>query len=181
MIFLNLIDQAHTPPAQLTAAKAAITLQANEDLRPAWGTQPIRFAKRGWKVTLLPNSRWPKSYSAYAGFHYISGPTNTPYAEVNRSNPNWTVTTSHEVVEMLVDPYLWRTIPIPANDTRELAEIGDPVNNHSYSISGVAVSDFVLPSWFEPGTPGPWDWTGVTRAPLQPARGGYLPASRSRK
>ncbi len=67
---------------------------------------------------------------------------------------DWSVssTLSHEVLEMFVDPNcnLW------ANDGKGSAyslEVCDPVEAPTYTLSGVSVSNFVTPSWFDPLAP----------------------------
>lgn len=68
---------------------------------------------------------------------------------------DWTVTLSHEVLEMVVNPRNNRLVIGPP-DEREVffyaEEICDPVDADSYTINGVQVADFVLPSWFVPGS-----------------------------
>jgi len=67
---------------------------------------------------------------------------------------DWSVssTLSHEVLEMFVDPNcnLW------ANDGKGSAyslEVCDPVEAPTYTVSGVSVSNFVTPAWFDPLAP----------------------------
>ena len=67
---------------------------------------------------------------------------------------DWSVssTLSHEVLEMFVDPNcnLW------ANDGKGSVyslEVCDPVEAPTYTVSGVSVSNFVTPSWFDPLAP----------------------------
>jgi len=55
-------------------------------------------------------------------------------------------------------------------------EVCDPVYllKYSYRKEGIAVTDFVYPSFYNPIAPGPYDQTGFVKAPLQPAPGGIL-------
>ena len=90
---------------------------------------------------------------------------------------DWSVSSvlSHEVLEMYIDPNcnLW------ANDGKGTAysfEVCDPVEAPSYAISGVSVSNFVTPSWFDPLAPAgaQLDKLGHLTAPFSILKGGYV-------
>jgi hypothetical protein len=90
---------------------------------------------------------------------------------------NWSVSSvlSHEVLEMFVDPNcnLW------ANDGKGSAysfEVCDPVEAPSYPVSGISVSNFVTPSWFDPLAPAgaQFDKLGQLTAPFSIVKGGYV-------
>ena len=84
---------------------------------------------------------------------------------------------SHELAETAGDAAcnLW------ARDTKyEWAhELCDAVQEWGFAVDGVAVSDFVLPAFFAPGSDGPWNFlatrakTNALTAALQTAPGGY--------
>jgi hypothetical protein len=84
-------------------------------------------------------------------------------------------TLSHEVLETIVDPHvnLWATGPAGWVISQEVC---DPVENSSYTINGVSVSNFVTPAWFDahasPRTP--MDHLGKVSKPFQVDRGGYF-------
>ena len=64
---------------------------------------------------------------------------------------SWTVTLSHELLEMLADP--WINWCAQGDDGKIYAlEVCDAVeaDRMGYEIDGVLVSDFITPSWFEP-------------------------------
>lgn len=83
-------------------------------------------------------------------------------------------TLSHEVLETIADPHvnLWATGPDGWVISQEVC---DPVENASYDIDGVAVSDFVTPMWFDiqspPGTK--MDYLDRVTKPFQMDQGGY--------
>jgi hypothetical protein len=90
---------------------------------------------------------------------------------------DWSVSSvlSHEVLEMFVDPNcnLW------ANDGKRSAysfEVCDPVEAPSYTVSGVSVSNFVTPSWFDPlaAANAKFDKLGLLTAPFSILKGGYV-------
>jgi hypothetical protein len=86
-----------------------------------------------------------------------------------------TVTLSHEVAEMIMDPYVQRSEQT-GNLRFHALELGDPVeaDELGYEIDGVLVSDFITPAWFVPGHPGPiFDHRRHCSAPLQVLPGGY--------
>ncbi|MCW2929917.1 MAG: hypothetical protein JWM19_879 [Actinomycetia bacterium] len=89
---------------------------------------------------------------------------------------------SHEAIEVLGDPAcdLWAQQPSGTLVARELC---DPVEGDSYQLAVTAssgesvtgtVSDFVLPSWFDPAAaPGATDYLGLVTAPFQVRSTGY--------
>jgi hypothetical protein len=90
---------------------------------------------------------------------------------------DWSVSSvlSHEVLEMFVDPNcnLW------ANDGKGAAytvEVCDPVEAPTYTVSGVSVSNFVTPSWFDPLAPATaqFDKLGHLSAAFSILKGGYV-------
>jgi len=90
---------------------------------------------------------------------------------------DWSISSvlSHEVLEMFVDPNcnLW------ANDGRGSAysfEVCDPVEAPTYTVSGVSVSNFVTPAWFDPLAPASaqFDKLGRLTAAFSILKGGYL-------
>jgi len=166
---------------------AAVDVQMRRDFAPLWGIEP-------WPCVAyneLPDPQADPDYRPIwysdqigleaLGFHanvlgYVFGRVLTPMDPLDAS------TASHEAVEMRADPDC--TLFAPMGDGREVAvETGDPVEADEYGITvkigsitrTVAVSNFVLPAYFEPGSKGPWDFLGKLRAPA-PAMtpGGYL-------
>jgi hypothetical protein len=90
---------------------------------------------------------------------------------------DWSVSSvlSHEVLEMFIDPNcnLW------ANDQKGSAysfEVCDPVEAPTYDTSGVSVSNFVTPSWFDPlaAPTAQFDKLGRLHAPFSILKGGYV-------
>jgi hypothetical protein len=103
-----------------------------------------------WHVLLqdeLPNSA--------AGLHKRDD-NKQPFALVALTN-NWPVYTSHEVLEMLVDPL--GTLTRAGNSLKAgqgrveyLLEVCDPcqASKFAYSVNSVLVSDFYTPHYFDP-------------------------------
>jgi hypothetical protein len=78
--------------------------------------------------------------------------------------------------EMLADPQI--NMMCQLDETRFVAaEVNDPVESDSdgYEIDGVLVSDFVLPSYFSPGNPAPYDFRKLLSEGMPALRpDGYL-------
>jgi len=122
-----------------------------------------------------------------AGFHLTEH--NQPFAIVQTGN-TWSVTASHEILEMLVDPSGNRLVPATAvaiidNEVQDtagkfeyLVEICDPPEGeqNGYLIDDVLVSDFYTPSYFDPaGTVGSrYSYSGRITRPRQVLPNGYL-------
>jgi hypothetical protein len=90
---------------------------------------------------------------------------------------DWSVssTLSHEVLEMFVDPNcnLWAH---DGNESVYSLEVCDPVEAPTYTVSGVSVSNFVTPSWFDPLAPAgaQFDKLGKLTAGFSVLPGGYM-------
>ncbi len=80
---------------------------------------------------------------------------------------------SHEVLEYAADPYLQRWATDPYNGWQWAVEVADAVENDSYLIDGVRVSNFVLPAFFNHYSPGPYDHMGLLSKPFSVLDGGY--------
>jgi hypothetical protein len=90
---------------------------------------------------------------------------------------DWSVSSvlSHEVLEMFIDPNcnLW------ANDGKGSAysfEVCDAVEAPTYEVSGVSVSNFVTPSWFDPlaAPTAQFDKLGHLTQAFSILKGGYV-------
>jgi hypothetical protein len=106
--------------------------------------------------------------------------TRQPFALVQASGA-WTVTLSHEVLEMIADPFGNRLIAAalqgdPARRVNYLVEVCDPCLSTVYPVNGVPVSDFYTPQYFDPvrtdGTR--YSFTGEIERPLQILERGYV-------
>lgn len=85
------------------------------------------------------------------------------------------VTACHELFEMVIDPLanLWAEA---ADGTEYAYEMSDPVEEDTFLVDGIEMSNFVHPSWFEPfkhpaGTK--FDHLGVLKKPFSMSKGGY--------
>jgi hypothetical protein len=113
------------------------------------------------------------------GLH-LNSFTRQPFALVEASDA-WSVVISHEVIEMIADPYGNRLVAAahPLDETQRvkyLIEVCDPCQSVWYPVNGVPVSDFYTPRYFDPVglTGGRYSFTGRLEHPLQILDGGYL-------
>ena len=124
-----------------------------------------------------------------------------PFGIVGNSGnaKNLSVVLSHEIAEMLVDPFGQRTIAGPAlpvnaqansaagNDADPqtpalastvdyLVEVCDVCEGETYQINGVDVSDFVVPGYYDMNDARArgYSFTGAVSVPRQVRLGGYI-------
>jgi hypothetical protein len=132
-------------------------------------------AKSDWQLVFLDDS----DQAGALGYHDLPVLGKPPIAKVFAGTDqdyglSVTVTATHELGEMQVDPFI--NSVIQTSNTRFYAtEVGDPVEDDSYGFvyDGVLMSDFVLPAWFQPGAPGPFDYGRHIVQPLEVLEGGY--------
>jgi hypothetical protein len=113
------------------------------------------------------------------GLH-LNAFTRQPFALVEASDA-WSVTISHEVLEMIADPYGNRLVaaadPLDATQrVKYLLEVCDPCQTVWYPVNGVPVSDFYTPRYFDPVAirGARYSFTGSLTRPLHILEGGYL-------
>lgn len=106
--------------------------------------------------------------------------TRQPFALIQAAD-DWSVVVSHEVLEMLADPYGNRLIAArhptdPDERVKYLIEICDPCQTVGYTVDGWKMSDFYTPRYFDPvpNTAAFYSFTGAINHPLHILRGGYV-------
>jgi hypothetical protein len=108
-----------------------------------------------------------------------------PFALVTTSDQLevWSLTTSHEMIEMLVDPFGNRLVACDSPKADQgrveiLVEACDPSEaaDFAYTVNGILVSDFYSPRYFDPvAAQGVrYSYTDAIEEPRQVLRGGYL-------
>ncbi|HEY3861510.1 MAG TPA: metallophosphoesterase [Verrucomicrobiae bacterium] len=175
---------------EVQAAIPALQTQVSRDFAPVWsvdaqltfvpnGSQPAADA---WWLVILDNS----DQAGALGYHDLT-PNFLPLGKVFAGSDKqlgyqWTVTASHELLEMLGDPdiNLCATQQKSNGALRLYAyEVADAceADQYGYLIDGVLVSDFVFPSWFEsnrPANSAQFDFQKKIGAPFQLLPGGYI-------
>jgi hypothetical protein len=175
---------------QVQAAVPALQIQVHRDFAPVWGIDAdLTFIPQGgpipptsWQLVVFDNS----DQAGALGYHDLT-PQGLPLGKIFAGTDiqygeQWTVTASHELLEMLGDPDINLTAFVQSTDTagRLYAyEVCDAceADNLGYQINGVLVSDFVYPAWFESfwqqGAT-QFDQQGRISAPFQLLAGGYI-------
>lgn len=194
LIQVGLVDTTGKIDADLVqSVAAALNIQVTRDLPQFWNVSAtVIYLSSPEKV---PAGVWPvqlvKSLPpGEGGFHLDKH--KQPYAKViaTPQNDGWTIAASHEVLEMLVDPYgnrLQSSVEIEIKGKKivdgtgqygYLVEACDPCEDDKfgYTVNGVVVSDFITPHFYDPlvtaGTR--YSFTGAIKAPRQILPGGYI-------
>ena len=153
-----------------------------KDFAPVWDVN-VRLvfigrnmpAKSAWRIT-IQNS--PACIGCYGYHEYVDGIVRG-FVGTDTFSGNWQVTFTHELFEIMVDPYV---SPDGAGVRGVLVgtdwyvqETADPVEaeRFAYLRRGIKISDFVTPEWFDATSDGPWDFKRHTTRPLQILFGGY--------
>lgn len=182
---IGLVSQTKKISAsELQLVAAALQKQVTRDFGPIWHVQATidAFAQ----LSDVPLGYWPVIIQdkiddpTAAGYH--DDDHHQPYALVQYSR-TWSLTASHEVLEMLCDPFGNRLVTANSikkgqGRVRYLVEVCDPSEDDvfAYSVNGILVSDFYTPNYFDPVTaPGVrYSFTGSIKRPMQILKGGYL-------
>lgn len=172
---------------QVKAIVPALQMQLDRDFCPAWGLGlfHLEFRAKGatvvkgeWQFLFLDNT----SDASALGYHDLTANGDPiSYIGVKETIDDgglWSVTASHELCEMALNPRLDDSEDDDAGHRFYIKEACDAVEDDSlgYKIGDVQVSDFVLPSWFEPEvTPtAPCSFGGHVHKAFELATGGYI-------
>jgi len=141
---------------------SALQKQVTDDFFPVWGANAE--LKLVAKATPPPSGSWwlvllDDSDQANAlGYHDMTSeglPIGKVFAGSDlKAGTSWTVTASHELLEMLGDPNINLTVFAQNTNTAGILyayEVCDACEDDSlaYKIDNVLVSNFVYPAWFE--------------------------------
>ena len=176
------------PRSDVSKVAAALRKQATRDLSPIWSVSatvdafdalddvPIGY----WPLVVMDNINTP-------GASGIDEDKNgQPFALISASADLdvWSLTASHEAMEMLVDPLGRRMVagdaPADLGQVRVsyLVEVCDPCESaaFAYSANAIRVSDFYTPGYFDPVLSDGvrYSFTGSVKGPRQILNGGYL-------
>lgn len=169
---------------EVSKVAAALQKQAIRDVGPIWDIQatvdtfatledvPIGY----WPIVVMDDINTPGA----AGVH--EDKDGQPFALV-QFDIGWSLTASHEMVEMLVDPFGNRLASgqSPKNGQGRVEFLVEPCDpseaaEFAYTINGITVSDFYTPKYFmAKKVPGDrYSYTGDIKEPRQVLKGGYL-------
>jgi hypothetical protein len=153
---------------QLQRTIRAINRQIHEDFEPSWGMGgTLRLEGRSVakpETAVLADMRgdaviylWDQADVPNAlGYHFQNNsgvPFGFVFTEISESiGEPWSVTLSHEALELLADPETNLLVigphPTELRDVFHWFEMCDAVQGEKYEIDGVVLSNFVLPLYF---------------------------------
>jgi len=199
-------DESRISLEELSQVAAALEIQALRDLAPVWGVSASvsAFARLddvppGYLLLAVVADELP---ARSEGFHFVMA--GIPFAMVKREGEGaagWSRPASHELLEMLCNPFTERTAlapiemlaaagqqggakPAPGGGpdltglVNYVVEVCDPCEDQSYSyyINGLPVSDFVTPHYFAVNDRphGPYSFAGNVKRPFEVLDGGGI-------
>jgi hypothetical protein len=151
-------NKAKTPVSKwgvgLDALISAMQVYVDSHVAPVWGTpaklvKSTDFVKNAWAIVFLDTADQPGAL-AYHDLTPDGLPVSKVFVKTTLDDQQLVaVSTSHELVEMLVDPAInmWTTGPDPR--LMYAYESADPVEELSFKVNGIDMSDFVYPAYFE--------------------------------
>lgn len=169
--------------AELVKIAAALSRQVAEHFDPYWNARATVVAvttplASDWVMGLFKDADQPGAL----GYHDETA-GGLPLGKVfplldAQDGASLSVTLSHEVLEMLADPYLCTAAQSPTDGKFWAMEVADAVEQDEYLIDGVRVSNFVTPHYFEPPSnllgAGKLDMMGLIKTPYEVRPGGYM-------
>ena len=175
-------NRAKTPLGlNLDKLLAALQKFVDNCVVPVWGTpaklvRSTGFVKGAWALVFMDNADQADAL-AYHDLTPDGFPVSSVFVKtIADDKSSLTGATSHELVEMLVDPAinLYTTGPDPK--LVYAYESADPVEELSFKIDGFEMTDFVYPSYFEsfhkPKST-QFDYMKKVTRPFQILSGGY--------
>jgi hypothetical protein len=176
--------------ADVTPVVVALQQQVTNDFRPVWGKDAeLKIIPQGsqpptgtWWLVILDDS----DQAGALGYHDLT-PDGLPIGKIFaasdlKAGTSWSVTASHELLEMLADPNINLTVFVQNRDTAGMLyayEVCDTCEDDSfgYKVNNILVSDFVYPAWFETfreqGS-AQFDHMKQIHSPLELLTGGYI-------
>jgi hypothetical protein len=144
---------------EIASVVQALQTQIDRDFSAIWGIRAQILSLH--QNDPIPHGVWPISVvnTPVGGLGIHLDKNSKPYAQV-KNTADWSITASHELLEMLVDPYGHRFVQGPDIDPTSdghlvsyLVEVGDPCEVYFYNIGNVRVSDFVTVEYYNANAP----------------------------
>lgn len=173
----------------LARIAGAINEQIQRDFTPIWHARASVVAMQN-----PPSGMWAvriqKQLSEPGALGYHTDDHNQPVAYVELTS-DVSGTASHEILEMLADPWGNRLhggrlprgfehryadlgLKHETSHVSYLLEVCDPPEATNYDIGGVLVSDFIYPSWYHADRGAQFSYSGACSHSRQVATGGYV-------
>jgi hypothetical protein len=160
---------------------AAMQTYVDKYVAPVWGTpakliKTTGFKKGAWAIVFLDDADQPGAL-AYHDLTPDGLPESKVFVKTTLADHQLvSVSASHELVEMLVDPATNMMTTGPSPRLMYAYESADPVEELSFAVDGIQMSDFVYPAYFEtfhkPGSVR-FDYLKKVKKPFQILSGGY--------
>src|SRR6185295_15883357 len=176
------VNMAKTPlGVSFDKLTAALQKAYDQHFLPVWG-YPVKL----YNTTTPKASDWRFIYfddadeAGALGYHDLTDegqPLTKVFVRTTvAAGEHVSVTASHELFEMVIDPIanLWAEA---ADGTEYAYEMSDPVEEDTFQVDGLEMSNFVHPSWFEPFKHPPntkFDHLGLLKKPFSMTKGGYV-------
>ena len=160
---------------------AAMQVYVDQHVAPIWAAPATLFKSTGfvngaWAMVFLDDADEPDAL-AYHDLTPDGLPQSKVFVKTTIQNGDLvSVSASHELVEMLVDPAINMMTTGPDPKIVYAYESADPVEALSFPVNGIQMSDFVVPAYFEdfhkPGSVR-FDFMNKVKRPFQILSGGY--------
>jgi hypothetical protein len=175
-------NKATTPlGVDFSALISAMQVFVDKYVAPVWATpaklvKSTGYIKGGWAIIFLDDADQPGAL-AYHDLTPDGLPQSKVFVRTTIKNGDLvSVSASHELVEMLVDPAINMMTTGPDPKVVYAYESADPVEALSFKVNGIPMTDFVYPSYFEdfhkPGSV-KFDYLNKVNKPFQILSGGY--------
>jgi hypothetical protein len=171
-------------PSDVARVSAALQKQASRDFGPYWEVDATVDAYP--RLEDVPVGYWPMIVKADIGIPGAAGihldDNGQPFALITMSD-SWSLTASHETLEILADPLGNRLVAgqSPHPDQGRVAflvEVCDPSEaaQFGYTVNDILVSDFYTPRFFDPVPTDNcrYSYTGAIKEPRTILVGGYI-------
>ncbi len=189
LVQVALVSQsASITSREVAIVSAALQKQVTRDFSPVWDVQAtvdsfeqLADVPLGYWVIILRDD--VRSTEDAEGIH--KDKDGQPFALVQAAE-GWSLTASHECLEMLADPFGQRLVagqsPAEVNNGQDrvefLVEVCDPSESQDfgYQVNGVLVSDFYTQHYFDPHAAAgvQYSFTGAIKKPREVLKEGYL-------
>lgn len=195
LIYVRNRSRGFLKDEQVAECVRAIQRQVTEDFKPVWGVGARLVFARGsvpshaYQIIVHRTAR--EEDAGYLGYHF--SPEGYPVASIFAEDDlaedkTISVTLSHEVLEMLIDPscnlYAYRPSSVGRPQRIYFYEVCDAVQCKHYEIDRVAVCDFVHPEWFQDNWKDKrrrFDHLGLIRQPFEVLPGCYADVYESKR
>ncbi len=188
---ISLVNKARTPFSQWQCGSSPgaflAALQKYADLFASFWSTPckLQFAAdvsdQTWEVIFVDDA----TQAGALGYHDVAPdqkPRSLIFVKTSlQAGDSPSVTTAHELVEMLGDPAI-NLCAISPKGTVVAYETADACERETFKVDGIDMSDFVLPAYFEPfrrPSSTRFDYMQRVDRPFRILPGGYLPVYRN--